>query len=89
MLDRAGCVVNVKRVERRWRREGMKVPQKQPKRGRLWLNDGSCIRLWPEYHVWCYDFVEGRRTHNGRKFRVFNVIDEFTRECISIKVSRK
>ena len=90
MLRRAGWVVNVKRVERIWRREGLKVPQKQPKRGRLWLNDGSCIRLRPEYpnHVWSYDFVEDR-THNGRKFRMLNVIDEFTRECIAIKVSRK
>ena len=68
MLWDAGWVVNVKRIERIWRREGLKVPQKQPKRGRLWLNDGSCIRLRPEYpnHVWSYDFVEDR-THNGRK----------------------
>ena len=90
MLRRAGWVVNVKRVERIWRREGLKVPQKQPKRGRLWLNDGSCIRLRPGYpnHVWSYDFVEDR-THNGRKFRMLNVIDEFTRECIAIKVSRR
>jgi hypothetical protein len=90
MLHRAGWVANVKRVERIWRREGLKVPQKQPKRGRLWLNDGSCIRLRPEYpnHVWSYDFVEDR-THNGKKFRMLNVIDEFTRECISIKVSRR
>lgn len=90
MLHRAGWVVNVKRVERIWRREGLKVPQKQPKRGRLWLNDGSCIRLQPEYpnHVWSYDFVEDR-THNGRKFRMLNVIDEFTRECIAIRVRRR
>jgi len=90
MLHRAGWVVNVKRVERIWRREGLKVPQKQPKRSRLWLNDGSCIRLRPEYpnHVWSYDFVEDR-THNGRKFRMLNVIDEFTRECIAIRVSRR
>ena len=64
-----GWVVNVKRIERIWRLEGLKVPQKQPKRGRLWLNDGSCIRLRPEHpnHVWSYDFVEDR-THNGRKY---------------------
>ena len=63
------------------------MPQKQPKRGRLWLNDGSCIRLRPEHpnHVWSYDFVEDR-THNGRKFRMLNVIDEFTRECLAIRV---
>ena len=82
MLRDAGWAVNVKHVERIWRREGLKVPQKQPKRGRLWLNDGSCIRLRPEYpnHVWSYDFVEDR-THNGRKYRMLNIIDEYTREC--------
>ncbi len=90
MLHRAGWVVNHKRVERIWRREGLKVPQKQPKRGRLWLNDGSCVRLRPEHpnHVWSYDFVEDR-THNGRKFRMLNVIDEFTRECLTIRVGHK
>ena len=63
LLREAGWVVNFKRVERIWRREGLKVPHKQPKRGRLWLNDGSCIRLRPEYpnHVWSYDFVGWRR----------------------------
>ena len=90
MLETAGWAVNVKRVERIWRREGLKVPAKQPKKGRLWLNDGSCVRLRPEYpnHVWSYDFVEDR-THNGRKFRMLNVIDEFTRECIAIRIDRK
>ena len=64
----AGWVVNDKRVERIWRREGLKVPARQPKRGRLWLADGSCIRLRAERpnHVWSYDFVEDR-THDGRK----------------------
>ena len=90
MLRDAGWVVNIKRVERIWRREGLKVPQKQPKRGRLWLNDGSCIRLRPEYpnHVWSYDFVEDR-THDGRKYRMLNVLDEFTHECLAIRVARK
>jgi len=85
LLREAGWVVNFKRVERIWRREGLKVPHKQPKRGRLWLNDGSCIRLRPEYpnHVWSYDFVEDR-THNGRKYRMLNIIDEFTRECLAM-----
>jgi len=79
LLRRAGWLVNDKRVERIWRREGLKVPAKQPKRGRLWLNDGSCIRLRAERpnHVWSYDFVE-ERTHDGRKFRMLNIIDEFT-----------
>jgi putative transposase len=90
MLRSEGWIVNVKRVERIWRREGLKVPQKQPKKSRLWLNDGSCIRLRPERpnHVWSYDFVEGR-THEGRKFRMLNVIDEFSRECLSIRIARK
>ncbi len=82
--------MNVKRVERIWRREGVTVPARQPKRSRLWLNDGSCLRLRLERpdHVWSYDFVENR-THNGRKYRMLNVIDEFTRECLAIRVSRK
>ena len=86
----AGWVVNDKRVERIWRQEGLKVPAKQPKRGRLWLADGSCIRLRPEYrdHVWSYDFVE-YRTHDGRKYRMLNVIDEYTHECLAIRVARR
>lgn len=90
LLRFAGWVVNLKRVERIWRREGLKVPVKQPRRGRLWLNDGSCVRLRPERpnHVWSYDFVEDR-THDGRKFRMLNVIDEFTRECLAIRIGRR
>ena len=65
------------------------MPAKQPKKGRLWRNDGSCIRLRPAHpnHVWSYDFVEDR-THDGRKYRMLNVIDEFTRECLAIRVDR-
>jgi transposase InsO family protein len=90
LLERAGWLVNHKRVERIWRQEGLKVPMKQPKRGRLWLNDGSCLRLRPQHqnHVWSYDFVEDR-THDGRKLRLLNVIDEFTRECLAIRVGRR
>jgi putative transposase len=90
LLRHAGWLVNDKRVERIWRREGLKVPAKQPKRGRLWLANGSCIRLRPEHrdHVWSYDFVEDR-THDGRRFRMLNVIDEFTHECLAIRVGRK
>jgi len=85
-----GWRVNHKRVERIWRKEGLKVPKKQPKRGRLWLNDGSCIRLRPEHkdHVWSYDFMV-EHTTNGRAFRILNIIDEFTRESLSSKVNRK
>ncbi|MCK2056131.1 IS3 family transposase [Methylobacterium sp. 37f] len=90
LLKAAGWFVNDKRVERIWRREGLKVPAKQPKRGRIWDNDGSCVRLRPEHrnHVWSYDFVEAR-THDGRKIRMLNVLDEFTHECLAIRVARK
>jgi putative transposase len=90
LLRRAGWLVNDKRVERIWRREGLKVPARQPKRGRLWLADGSCLRLRAEHpnHVWSYDFVEDR-THDGRKFRMLNIVDEFTHECLAIRVARQ
>ncbi len=90
LLRAAGWHVNHKRVARIWRREGLKVPIKQPKRGRLWFNDGSCVRLRPQHrnHVWAYDFVQDR-TRDNRKFRMLTVIDEFTRECLAIKVKRR
>ncbi len=68
----------------------LKIPAKHSKRRRLWLNDGSCIRLKAKHpnHVWPYDFVHDR-THDGRKFRTLNIIDEYTRECLTIKVKRK
>jgi putative transposase len=90
MMRAEGYVVNHKRIERIWREEGLKIPQKQPKRSRLWFADGSCIRLKPEYpnHVWSYDFVEDR-TYDGRKYRMLNIIDEYTRECITIDIRRR
>lgn len=90
LLKQEGWNINVKRVYRIWRKEGLKVPQKQPKRKRLWLNDSSCIRLKPMHknHVWSYDFVLDR-THNGIAYRTLNIIDEYTRECLAIKVKRK
>jgi len=90
LRTRAGWIVNDKRVERIWRREGLKVPAKQPKRGRLWLADGSCVRLRAERpnHVWSYDFVEDR-THDARKYRMLNIVDEFTHECPAIRIDRK
>jgi transposase InsO family protein len=89
MLHQEGWQVNHKRIERIWRRERLKVPVKQPKRGRLWLNNGSIVRLRAEFskHVWSYDFMEDR-THNGVKFRILNIIDEFTRECLAVRVGR-
>jgi putative transposase len=89
-LKAEGWRVNHKHVERIWREEGLKVPQKQPRKRRLWLNDGSCIRLRAEHpnHVWSYDFVADR-TSEGRPIRMLNIIDEYTRECLVIHVARK
>jgi transposase InsO family protein len=90
MLREEGWKVNHKRVERIWREEGLKVPKRQPKRRRLWFNDGSCIRLRSEYrnHVWSYDFL-AERTSDGKAIRMLNIIDEYTKECLAIKVGRK
>tara|TARA_B100001939_G_C16883192_1_gene591889 strand:+ start:455 stop:1231 length:777 start_codon:yes stop_codon:yes gene_type:complete len=89
LLRTEGWHVNHKRVERIWREEGLRVPKKQPKRGRLYLNDGSCIRLRPcwKNHVWSYDFVADRLS-DGRKIRMLTVIDEYTRKCLAIRVGR-
>lgn len=90
LLKADGWRVNHKRVERIWRREGLKVPARQRKRSRLWLNDGSCIRLRPERrnHVWTYDFVH-ERTHDGRALRMMTVLDEYSRECLAVEVGRR
>ncbi len=90
LLNMEGWSVGKDRVFSIWQREGLKVPQKQPKRSRLWLADGSCIRLRPEFknHVWSYDFVS-EQTHDGRKFKILNIIDEFTRECLASHVARR
>ena len=90
MNNEYGWRANHKRVERIWRKEGLKVPKKQPKRSRLWLNDGSCIRLRPEYkdHVWSYDFVMDR-TANGRALKILTIIDEYTRQCPELLVKRR
>lgn len=90
LLRREGWRVNAKRVERIWRQEGLKVPRKQPKRGRLWFADGSCTRRRAEHrdHVWSYDFVF-ERTHDGRPLRMLTLVDEYTRECLAIDVERR
>lgn len=90
MLREEGWRVNHKRIERLWRIEGLKRPQRQPRRKRLWLNDGSCVRLRPtrRNHVWSYDFV-AERTHDGRAFRMLTIMDEYSRECLAIRVARK
>ena len=90
LLRRAGWAVGKDRVERIWRREGLKVPMRQKPRGRLWLTDGSCVRLRPQRvnHVWSYDFVS-TRTHDGRTVRLLTLIDEHTRECLALRVARR
>jgi len=90
LLNNSGWKVNHKRVERIWREEGLKVPRRQPKRRRLWLNDGSTIRLRPMYknHVWSYDFLADR-TNDGRGMRMLNIMDEYTRECLAIHIDRQ
>jgi putative transposase len=90
LLREQGWKTNHKRVERIWKQEGLKVPRKQPKRRRLWLNDGSSLRLRPLYrnHVWSYDFVADR-TSDGRPIRILTIIDEFSRKCLSIHIQRQ
>lgn len=90
MLNNEGWVVGKDLVYNIWREEGLQVPQKQPKKKRLWLADGSCIRKRPEYkdHVWSYDFVHDR-TDDGRSFKILNIIDEYTRECLACFTQRK
>jgi putative transposase len=90
LLQNAGWPVGKDRVQRIWRREGLKVPQKQRPRGRLWLGDGSCVRLRPERanHVWSYDFVKAMM-NDGRALRILVAIDEYTRECLALRVARR
>jgi putative transposase len=90
LLRNEGWRVNHKRVERLWRQEALKVPRRQPKRRRLWLNNGSCIRLRPLFpnHVWSYDFVV-ERTTDGKPIRMLNITDEYTRECLAIHIGRQ
>ena len=90
LLRSAGWAVGKDRVQRIWRREGLKVPQRQKPRGRLWLNEGSCVRLRPERanRVWSYDLVSAA-THDGRSLRLLTLLDEYTRECLAIRVARR
>ena len=90
LLEQEGWSVSRSRVERIWKQEGLKVPHRQPKRGRLWLADGSCIRLRPlrRNHVWSWDFVMDR-TDDGRPIKMLTLIDEYTKECLAIHVARR
>ncbi len=89
LLRREGWDVGKDRAYTIWRQEGLHVPQKQPKRGRLWLANSSCVRKRPERlnHVWSYDFVADRT--DGRPFRILNILDEYTRECLTSVVARR
>jgi putative transposase len=90
LLRREGWLVNKKRVHRLWRKEGLKVPDSQRKRRRL-LGDAenSCTRKRAEHlnHVWSYDFVMDE-SEGGRRLKMMPVVDEYTRECLSIDVER-
>ena len=90
LLQREGWQVNHKRVERIWRQEGLRVPAKQPKRGRLWLANGSIVRRRPAYrnHVWSYDFLF-ERTADGRSLKLLVIMDEYSRTCLAIVVARR
>jgi len=90
LLWQQGWQISRSRVERIWKQEGLKVPPKQPKRARLWLADGSCVRLRPLYknHVWSWDFVMDR-TADGRPLKILTLIDEFTKEALAIYVARR
>jgi len=87
LLAVEGFQISRKQVAKIWREEGLKVPKKQAKRGRLYLNDGSCIRLRAAWinHVWSYDFVEDRLS-NGRKIKFLTIIDEYSRRSLKLKV---
>lgn len=96
LLQAAGWSVSHKRVERIWRREGLKVPQRQPKRGRLWLNDGSCIRLRPGYpgHIWVYDFVRRELSNKGGPVlggcsSVFDAAGQLMSTCHSARAAER
>ena len=90
LLQAAGWQVGKDRVQRIWRREGLKVPSRHRPRSRLWLNDGSCVRLRPLHrnHVWSFDFVQAQ-THDGRSLRILTLIDEHSRACLALKVARR
>ena len=90
LLQAAGWRVGKDRVQRIWRREGLKVPSRHRPRSRLWLNDGSCVRLRPLHrnHVWSFDFVQAQ-THDGRSLRILTLIDEHSRACLALKVARR
>jgi len=89
LLRADGWSVNVKRVHRLWKKNGLKVPVKQRKKRRLGTSDNSCTRQSAEHknHVWAWDFIYDR-TSNGRSIKWLSIIDEYTRECLALEVER-
>lgn len=89
LLRSDGWTINRKRVHRRWRKEGFRVPQKQRKKRRLGNSDNGLQRHRPQHkdHVWAWDFVHDR-DENGRPLKWFSVVDEHTRECLALEVER-
>ena len=89
LLVTEGWRVNVKRIERLWRREGLKVPRKPRKKRRLGSSENACHRRRSERmnDVWCWDFAFDR-TVNGSALKWLSIIDEFTRECLTLDVDR-
>jgi len=88
LLQAAGWPVGKDRVQRIWRREGLKVPSRHRPRSRLWLSDGSGVRLRPLHRnpVWSFDCVQAQ-THDGRTLRILTLIDEHSRVCLALKVA--
>jgi putative transposase len=88
-LRQEGWRVNAKRVYRLWRQEGLKVPKKQRKRRRLGSSENACHRHRAEHkdHVWCWDFIFDR-TESGSPLKWLSIVDEYTRECLCLKVDR-
>jgi putative transposase len=89
LLRREGWRANPKRIYRLWRREGLKVPRKKRKRRSLGMSENACHCRRAEFkdHVWTWDFVFDRTT-SGSALKWLSIIDEFTRECLTLKVAR-
>ena len=90
LLRIEGCRINHKKVERLWREEGLKLPERHKKQRRLYHKDSSVIRLRPMHpnHVWAIDFVHDKLS-NGRRYKMLTVLDEFTRQALCVEVRCK
>ena len=86
LLGREGCKINRKRVHRIWKAEGLSLPLRRPRRRRMGPAGEIVNKAEYPNHVWSYDFVEDR-TERGGKLRILTIIDEYTRECLAIRVA--